>query len=186
MNPGAAPARTGSVPQPKPMMKLEASINGELRRLQLEAPEQTTSVIRFAMDSIEQVADIVEVEPGVYSVVVSGRSYEVRVQDATEGYSVAVGGRNYEVVIRDPRRRSRRDGAWQAAGPRAIRAPMPGKIVRVKVAVGDTVEEGDGLIVVEAMKMQNELKAPKDGTVSAVEVEEGDSVAAGAVLVVVE
>ena len=63
---------------------------------------------------------------------------------------------------------------------------MPGRIVRVKVSVGDAVAAGDGLVVVEAMKMQNELKAPKAGTVTAVEVAEGGSVAAGEVLVVVE
>ena len=166
-------------------MKLNTSINGEPRALELEVSGDSSQV-RFAVGSVEGSADILEVEPGVYSVVVSARSFEVRIDGGDQAYTVTIGGRTYNVTVRDPRRRSHGDASLQAAGPQAIRAPMPGKIVRVKVRAGDVVEAGDGLVIVEAMKMQNELKAPKAGTVAAVEVEEGGSVAAGEVLVVVE
>ncbi len=168
-------------------MKLETSINGQSRVLELESSSPGfASPVCFAVDSVERTADIIEVEPSVYSVVVEGRSLEVRVEGGEETYRIAIGDRSYDVVVRDPRRRRRRDGVLQAGGPQPIRAPMPGKIVRVKVSVGDEVEAGDGLVVVEAMKMQNELKAPKAGIVTALEVEAGGSVAAGEVLAVVE
>ena len=63
---------------------------------------------------------------------------------------------------------------------------MPGKVVRVLVAEGDAVQKGDGVIVVEAMKMQNEMKSPKDGVVSKIKIAEGDTVSAGDILVVIE
>ncbi|HVV46038.1 MAG TPA: biotin/lipoyl-containing protein, partial [Bryobacteraceae bacterium] len=72
------------------------------------------------------------------------------------------------------------------AGRASIAAAMPGKIVRILVSVGDEVAAGQGILVVEAMKMQNELKAPKDGRVTAIEVRENDSVNAGAVLATIE
>ena len=187
MNPGAARALSKPARQAKSTMKLETSINGQSRVLELESSGPgLASQVCFAVDSVERTADIVEVEPGVYSVVVEGRSLEVRVEEGEEVYRIAIGARSYDVAVRDPRRRRRREGALRAAGPQPIRAPMPGKIVRVKVSVGDRVEAGDGLVVVEAMKMQNELKAPKAGIVTALEVEAGGSVAAGEVLVVVE
>ena len=166
-------------------MKLDIAINGEPRALALQVSDDG-SQIRFAADSVEESADVLEVEAGVYSVVVSKRSFEVRVDEREETYTVTVAGRSYDVAVRDPRRRSRGDASLQAAGPQPIRAPMPGKIVHVRVGVGDAVTAGEGLVVVEAMKMQNELKAPKAGTVTAVEVQEGGSVAAGEVLAVVE
>ena len=185
MNPGAAPAPSKETREAKSPMKLDTSINGKPRVLELQVSGDSSQV-RFAVDSVEGTADVVEVEPGVYSILVSGRSFEVRIGDGDEVYNATVNGRTYDIAVRDPRRRSRRGASLQTAGPQPIRAPMPGKIVRVKVSVGDAVAAGDGLVVVEAMKMQNELKAPKAGTVTAVEVAEGGSVKAGEVLVVVE
>ena len=86
-----------------------------------------------------------------------------------------------------PERSRRRIGAGaDGAGPQRIVAPMPGKVVRVLVKPGDAVEARQGLVVVEAMKMENELRAARAGTVAAVSVVEGQSVDAGAVLAVVE
>jgi biotin carboxyl carrier protein len=88
--------------------------------------------------------------------------------------------------IDDPRQWKRSAHAADAHGQAVIKAVMPGKIVRVLVAVGDEVAAGQGVIVVEAMKMQNELKAPRDGRVAAIEVKEHDSVNAGARLLTIE
>jgi biotin carboxyl carrier protein len=86
----------------------------------------------------------------------------------------------------DPRSWSgRRHAGSEAEGRQQIVAPMPGKIVRVLVIAGDRVEAGQGLLVVEAMKMQNEIRSPKSGTVESVQVEEGQAVNAGEVLCVV-
>jgi biotin carboxyl carrier protein len=126
------------------------------------------------------------VEPGIYSVLVDGRSYEARVEDADGCVIVFIDGHRFEVEIRDPRRWSRHSAKPGVEGRLNVTAPMPGKIVRLLVAEGDTVESGQGLLVMEAMKMQNEMKAPKDGRVVSLTAREGGTVAAGDVLAAIE
>lgn len=133
---------------------------------------------------------IVEVEPGVYSVLsTSGRSYEVRVHrqgKSAAAWGVEVNGKSLAVEIEDPRRRSARGGRAGASGRQNISAPMPGKVVRLLVGAGDLVEAGQGVVVVEAMKMQNEMKSPKAGRVARILTEAGATVAVGDTLVVIE
>ena len=126
--------------------------------------------------------DIVEVEPGVYSVIDGMTSWEVRVA----GSEITIGEHHFLFEIDDPRQWKPSRHAADTQGRASITAAMPGKIVRVLVAVGDEVAAGQGIMVVEAMKMQNELKAPRDGRVTAIEVKENDSVNAGAVLATLE
>ena len=118
-------------------------------------------------------ASVIEVEPGVYSILLEGRSYEVRASEI-------------DVIVEDPREPRKSGGRAGLEGRQTVHAPMPGKVVRVLVGVGDSVERGQGLVVIEAMKMQNELKAPKTGTVVSISAAEGAAVAAADVLVVVE
>ena len=134
------------------------------------------------------VDSMIEVEPGVYSVLLSnGRSHEVRVHKHPQaGWNVEVEGVTHTVEIRDPRERTKGAAGAGAAGAQKIVAPMPGKVVRVLVAVGDAVEPGQGLVVVEAMKMQNEMKSQKAGTVARVLCEAGATVAVGDTLIVIE
>ncbi len=127
-------------------------------------------------------AKVVEVEPGLYSILLDGASHEVRV-DAGQA---TVGNRPFDYQVDDPRQWKRAGDAAGAEGRAAIVAPMPGKIVRVLVTVGDEVEAGQGIIVVEAMKMQNEMKAPRAGRVSTIQAKENDNVVAGTVLAVIE
>jgi len=126
--------------------------------------------------------DVVEVEPGVYSVIVGSSSWEVRV----EGNQVTIAGHSFLIEVDDPRQWKPSSHSGNARGRASITAAMPGKIVRLLVAVGDDVLAGQGILVVEAMKMQNELKAPRDGRVTAIEVGANDSVVAGAVLATIE
>jgi biotin carboxyl carrier protein len=126
--------------------------------------------------------DVVEVEPGVYSVIAGLSSWEVRVT----GDEVTIAGHRFLGEVDDPRQWKRSGRAADRHGRALIAAAMPGKIVRVLVALGDDVVAGQGILVVEAMKMQNELKAPRDGQVTAIEVRENDSVNAGAVLATIE
>jgi biotin carboxyl carrier protein len=141
-------------------------------------------VIRIDGEAISPVSltTLVEVEPGVYSILVEGASHEVRV-DAGQ---VTVGNRRFDFQIDDPRQWKRSGDAAGGQGRAAILAPMPGKVVRILVAVGDEVEAGQGIVVVEAMKMQNELKAPRAGRVATIQAKENDSVVAGAVLAVID
>jgi biotin carboxyl carrier protein len=122
--------------------------------------------------------DIVEVEPNVYSILVDGVSYEARVS----GNEVTIGGARLPIEIDDPRQWKRSAGSADSSGLASLTAAMPGKIVRVLVAVGGEVAAGQSILVIEAMKMQNELKAPRAGRVTAVAVKQNDSVNAGALL----
>jgi len=122
--------------------------------------------------------DVVEVEPNVYSVLANGVSYEARII-ANE---VIIGGAHVELEIQDPRQWRRPPRVADSSGRASLTAAMPGKIVRVLVAVGDEVTAGQSILVIEAMKMQNELKSPRAGRVTAIEVKENDNVNAGALL----
>ena len=127
-------------------------------------------------------ADIIETEAGVYSAISGGAVFEIRM----EGDSLTVGGRRLEFSVEDPRAWKHGGAGAGMHGKASIVAPMPGKVVRVLVAKGDEVKQGQGLVVVEAMKMQNEMKSPRDGRVTVLEVRENDSVTAGSLLAVVE
>ena len=150
------------------------------------APHQPAKLFRFFSDGEPLVADGEEISPGVYSILIDGRSYEAQVSKRAgdaEGYSspyvVTVGLRHHLVEIRDPRR-WRRDGAGvQERGPQEIVAPMPGKIVKVLVSENQEVALNQGLLVIEAMKMQNEIRAPRAGRVERIYVQEGSGAEAG-------
>jgi biotin carboxyl carrier protein len=142
---------------------------------------------RFRLaDAPERCANVETPEPDVYSVLLDGRSYDARVEETPAGLVVVIDGYRFEIVVRDPRRFSRKDAARAGEGVQTVAAPMPGKVVRVLVAPGDAVEAGQGLLVVEAMKMQNEMKAGRAGRILTVTVKEGATVAAGEVLATVE
>lgn len=147
-----------------------------------DGAERVTSLAELADG-----ASVLEVEPGLYSILRNGRSHVARVAaHPQQGLKVELDGRTSSVSLRDPRAMSRKGAGGAGAGRKSIMAPMPGKVVRVLVAAGDAVEEGQGLVVVEAMKMQNEMKAPKAGAIIEVRTEAGATVAAGEVLVILE
>jgi biotin carboxyl carrier protein len=131
-------------------------------------------------------AVIEEVETGVYSILRDGRSFEIVVRDGLDGaLDVHVNGNHYVARVSDPRQSKKRSGAL-LEGRQNVLAPMPGKVVRLLVAVGDEVSAGQGLVVVEAMKMQNEIKSPKAGKIVAIAVAEGAAVNPGQALLSVE
>lgn len=127
-------------------------------------------------------AAVVDCGGGVYSVLFAGRSYEVRVLEG----EVLVNGLAMPYEVEDPREWKGSSAGGAAKGAATLKAPMPGKIIKVLAAVGDEVEAGRGILLMEAMKMQNELKSTKAGRVKSVAVVAGDSVSAGTVLAVVE
>jgi biotin carboxyl carrier protein len=134
----------------------------------------------------EQLAGLVEVEPGVYSAVLDGASYEIWVQPSHLGVQASAAGRTFAGEIHNARDSGKSASAAFGSGRQNVTTPMPGKVVRVLVNAGDAVETAQGLIVVEAMKMQNELKAARPGRIVEIRVTEGATVAAGDVLLVLE
>ena len=171
-------------------MKLIADIDGE--RHALEMGREGGRVVAD-VDGRRHEFEVSEVEPGVYLLVREGRVFEVHVGGAggagPSEISVRDGGGHgaYAVRLIDPKRlRGARDAAGHDAGRARVSAPMPGKVVRVLVEQGQGVEAGQPVVVVEAMKMQNELKSPKAGTVVALRAEAGATVNAGDVLAEIE
>jgi biotin carboxyl carrier protein len=165
-------------------MTLDVDIDGKAMRLELQ---REGDEYRFRLgDQGERQARLAEVELGVYSVLLDGHSYEARAEPGDGCAWITIRGRRFRVAITDPRRWTRKRTGTQGQQRENIVAPMPGKIVRVLVEMGDKVETGQGIVVVEAMKMQNEMKTRKAGRVAAVPVREGDTVVAGAILATIE
>src|SRR5205085_3826554 len=168
-------------------MKLTAEIAGTEHTL---AFERDGARIFAEVDGRRYELEARAVEPGVWLLQAGGRVYECRVAgDAAtdEAREVIVGQQTFQLALIDPKRLRHTASAGAHAGGRApLQAAMPGKIVRVLVETGAQVEAGDALVVVEAMKMQNELKAPKAGTVVELHATAGATVNAGDVLAVVE
>jgi biotin carboxyl carrier protein len=163
----------------------QLEVNGVVRTVQVERKGSLFSVV---LDGVRHVLDAVEIEAGRWSLLFDAErhSHEVVVRPGQGGASaVIVDGATVPVRLLDPRRARRGGGAASPDGPARIAAPMPGKVVRVLVAKGDQVAARQALVVVEAMKMENELRAPRAGVVLDVQAREGTSVEAGAPLVTI-
>ena len=160
-------------------------IGGRSRTVQLS---DTGTQLVVTLDGTAHALDALQVEPGRWSLLLGSAraSRDVRVRRDHDGaWTVFVEGRRVPVAIREPCRRRAPGDESPASGPARITAPMPGKVVRLLVSLGDRVEPGHGVAIVEAMKMENELKAPRAGTVLQVFVREGASVEASAPLMVI-
>ena len=135
--------------------------------------------------------DIVAV-PGssVHSLVVDGRSVGLVGQrgDRSGRWQIAIAGETLQADVVDERTRAIREmtGVGDETADKAVNAPMPGMIVRVEVGVGDKVQAGQGVVIMEAMKMENELRAPADGVVARIAVKAGDAVEKGTLLLALE
>jgi biotin carboxyl carrier protein len=165
-------------------MKLDLKIDGVEDRIEIPTLDPTC---RFRIgEAPERTAQVETPEPGVYSIIMDGRSYDAHVEETPAGLVVSIDGFRFEIEVRDPRRWSRKSGAGAGEGVQTIISPMPGKVVRVLVGPGDAVEAGAGLVVVEAMKMQNEMKAARAGRILTVTAREGATVSAGEVLATME
>ena len=143
-------------------------------------------LFRVVVDGQEHLVDVRRLEADFHSIMMEGRSYELSIEPDGDRYHVRHGASQRTVVFTDATRRARDELRAGGHGPLSIVSVMPGKVVRVLVAVGDAVEAGQGLVVVEAMKMENEIGAPRAGRIIAIHVEPGRAVEAGAPLLVIE
>ncbi len=167
-------------------MKLQAQVGETLHNIEIKRDGEKV----FAkVDDREYELEASEPEPNVFLLKHAGRVHEFYVAPATLGSPQIISSRHadVEVSLIDPKRLrgSGADGG-SADGLADIKTMMPGKVVRLIAGVGDVVEKGDAVMVVEAMKMQNDLKAPKAGLVKEIRVSEGSTVSAGDVLAVIE
>jgi biotin carboxyl carrier protein len=165
-------------------MKLDVTVNARAAQLEL-VPGRFKYQVGQVPDrsSFERDYSLVESGPGIFSILIEGRSYQATILAPA---TIQVNHQVFEVESFDPRELRARSTTGASHGRQNIAAPMPGKVVRLLVAVGDPVEPGQGLIVVEAMKMQNEMKSPKIGIVVEIRTRDGATVAAGEILIVIE
>jgi biotin carboxyl carrier protein len=166
-------------------MKYEILIDGHSHQVELERADKG---YQCTVDGEPFALNVVMTARDVLSIIHDGRHYEAKREYSLLGEThIIVGSERFAAEVRDPRSlRSRRAAAGVEAGPARIIAPMPGKIVRLIAAEGDEVEAGQGLVVVEAMKMQNEIKATKKGKLTKIAVKENSAVNAGDLLAIVE
>ncbi|MBI4523129.1 MAG: biotin/lipoyl-binding protein [Deltaproteobacteria bacterium] len=158
------------------------------RMYSVEIEEVGKSVYRVCVDGNEFLVDGKKTGLSSYSLIVDNRSFEIDVDIREDEYRVLVDGRSYHIRLVDERRMrlGGLQGGIQLQGRQEVTVPMPGKIIAVLVSEGENVEKGQGLVIIEAMKMENELRCPINGEVKEVKVKAGETVEAGAVAVVVE
>ena len=165
-------------------MVYEVMVDGKPHRLELE---RAAGGWECRLDGQPVHLDGVIPCRDVLSLLVDGHSYEIKREQTATDLHLWVGSTRFVVELRDPRSlRSRQKAAGDEKGPRKIVAPMPGRVVRVLVAENSEVEAGQGIVVVEAMKMQNEIKSPKKGVVKKISTIPGAAVNPGDVLAIVE
>jgi biotin carboxyl carrier protein len=168
-------------------MKLISELNNEKHEIRLEYVGEKVSA---DIDGRTYELEVSEPEPNVYLLKYDNKIFEVFVspnEKSNEPFKVNLANQFFEIKISDPKRlRGTSAGNGDIEGIAEIKTAMPGKVVRVLLEVGATVQTGDGIIVVEAMKMQNEMKSPKDGVIKEIRFSEGATVNAGDVLAVIE
>jgi biotin carboxyl carrier protein len=164
-------------------MLYDVTINGKNYRLELNRAEGRW-LCRLNGRDVE--VDAILIRPDLLSLRMGSLAYEIKLEPVASDLYVWVGSSRFATEVRDPRSLRGRTRAGDDHGSKKITAPMPGKVVRILVGPGEEVAAGAGIAVVEAMKMQNEIKSPKKGVVQKVLVGEGAAVNAGDVLAIVE
>lgn len=144
-------------------------------------------VYRIVIDGKERIVDGRQLSAHMYSLLVEDQSFTIDVTEKDDQYTVSCEGKTFQFSLLDERRALRPgEGGSSGVGDTEVRSLMPGKIVEVLVSVGDEVEQDQGVLIMEAMKMENEVRASTAGTVTAILVAEGQAVEAGELLLELE
>jgi biotin carboxyl carrier protein len=165
-------------------MKIELEIDGKMIEGEFTFVE---GAAQLSFGGATREAQVSEPEPGMFTVIINDRVYRCALEESPGGaVEVVVNGKRIPVAARDKKHLRGQAGAAAASGQVKLLAPMPGKVVRVLLNAGDEVAARQGVLVVEAMKMQNEVQSPKAGKIAEIKVSEGQTVNAGDVLAVIE
>ena len=168
-------------------MKFEVSEKGgETKTVGLE--ELGANQFEVMIDGVAVHVDVARSGRTIYSIIEDGKQFEVMIDEqGARGFDVLVGGQLLHLQAHDERSRLLAATARAVVtGPQRVEAEMPGKVVKIVAQAGATVQEGQGVLILEAMKMENEIKSPIDGIVKEISVAEGQTVESGAQLFVVE
>ena len=164
-------------------MLFDATVDGRTIRVEVRARAGGYVV---TLDGRDLEVDHQETGPHFVSLLIGGRSYEAGLEKRPDGYDVVLAEDVLHVELRGASQAASAVARKADAGPARVLAPMPGRLVRVLVQPGQQVQAGEGLLVMEAMKMENELRSPRSGRVAELPVREGQAVETAALLVVVE
>lgn len=167
-------------------MSTEIKIND--RTALVEVLSREGNKVRISIDGKIYDADVVMVEKGVYSILLDNRSHNIElIRTENKNYLLNTYSKSYDIEIIDAETKylksRRRDDSQEEA---VISSPMPGKVVKILVKVGDQVKAGDTVVIVSAMKMESEYKVKKDRIIKDIKVKEGDTIKANQPLVIIE
>lgn len=165
-------------------MIFEVTIEGVVRCLAVKRAEGSSYAI--LLDDRELLVDWLQVSPQALHLLVDGQGHDVGIERLASGYRVVTRDGVFDAEVTEGVAGAAVASRKHGSGPTTVRAPMPGKVVRVLAAEGQDVGAGAGLLVMEAMKMENEIRAPRQGTLKSLAVREGQAVETGAALCVIE
>jgi len=167
-------------------MRYVAQVDGHTYTIDVD---ETGEVLQVRVDGQPTAADLrLVTSPSLFSLIKDGVSYEVFAEATEKGYTMVIAGERFVVDVADERSirlASVQKRDVQRRGEMVVKAPMPGLVLDVHVQAGDAVKTGQSLLILEAMKMENEIRSFESGTVKAVHVQKGDKVELGQVLVVI-
>jgi len=165
-------------------MKYEFIIEENKREIDIEKPKNDNNLYTVAFENIKKTFTVKQVWSRNYIVIDdNNKVYDVFIDKSGEGKCLFFRGRGYHTKTVDKKRKS---GGFEVEGTALIKSPLPGIIKRIEKKEGDKVKNGEGVLFLEAMKMENEIKTPKSGVLKKVYIKEGDAVNAGDKLFVVE
>jgi len=180
------------------MNNCEISVGGKTYKVEIASLDSAASTppaagpitelaYRIRLDGHEVAVTCVPISESSLSLIVNGESFHISCERAGETLQVALRGAIHDCIVSDPRSlRTRKKAGLTDSGEQKLTAAMPGKVVRIVAAVGDQIKAGQGILVIDAMKMQNEVRSPKDGQLKKVLVRQGANVLAGEVLAIIE
>lgn len=156
----------------------------------IEILKQFENLLEIKVDGKIYQVDLMHNDEGIFSILTEGRSYNIELvpQTKPKHYTAYTFYDSYDLEVIDAESRylRNRSGSTQLSSENNISSPMPGKVVKIPVSVGDEVKKGDTVITISAMKMESEYKAPKDGRITKIQVQEGSTIEANQVLIEIE
>lgn len=175
------------------MNAYEITVGGKTHKVEVESAAATPPssngdlAYRVRLDGREIAVSCIPISKNSLSLIVNGESFDVACERTDEQLQVSVRGTIYECLVSDPRSlRSQKRAGLADSGEQKLTASMPGKVIRIIASVDDQITAGQGILIIEAMKMQNEVRSPKDGQLKKLLVRQGANVVAGEVLAIIE